>query len=74
MTSPARTVPATADVADVARLFLNAALRCVPVVDGDQPVGIVSRRDLLRILVRSDHDVAVDVLRLVEGYTQQLGC
>ncbi|MCW2574648.1 MAG: hypothetical protein JWR66_678, partial [Modestobacter sp.] len=44
MTSPARTVPATADVADVARLFLNAALRCVPVVDGDQPVGIVSRR------------------------------
>src|SRR5215210_7403694 len=45
MTSPARTVPATADVADIARLFLHAALRSVPVVDGDHLVGIVSRRD-----------------------------
>jgi CBS domain-containing protein len=74
MTSPARTVPATADVADVARLLLHAALRSVPVVDGDRLVGIVSRRDLLRMLVRPDHEVAADVLRLVEAYTQQLGC
>jgi CBS domain-containing protein len=74
MTSPARTVPATADVADVARLFLHAALRSVPVVDGDGLVGIVSRRDLLRVLVRQDAEVAADVLRLVEAYTQQLGC
>jgi CBS domain-containing protein len=74
MTSPARTVPATADVADVARLFLHAALRSVPVVDGERLVGIISRRDLLRPLVRPDHEVAADVLRLVEAYTQQLGC
>jgi CBS domain-containing protein len=74
MTSPARTVPVTADVADVARLFLHDALRSAPVVDGERLVGIVSRRDLLRPLVRPDHEVAADVLRLVEAYTQQPGC
>ena len=74
MTSPARVVPVTADVADVARLFLDAGLRSVPVVDGEQLVGIVSRRDLLRPLVRPDHEVAADVLRLVEAYTEQPGC
>ena len=73
MTSPARTVPLTADVADVARLFLHAGLRSLPVVDGDRLVGIVSRRDLLRILVRPDDEIASDVLRLVEAYTQELG-
>jgi CBS domain-containing protein len=73
MTSPARTVPLTADVADVARLFLHAGLRSLPVVDGDRLVGIVSRRDLLRVLVRPDDEIASDVLRLVEAYTQELG-
>jgi CBS domain-containing protein len=44
------------------------------VVDGDRLVGIVSRRDLLRTLVRPDEEIAADVLRLVEAYTQELGC
>jgi CBS domain-containing protein len=73
MTATARTVPVTADVADVARLFLHAGLRSLPVVDGDRLVGIVSRRDLLRTLVRPDEEIAADVLRLVEAYTQELG-
>ncbi|MFQ1002421.1 CBS domain-containing protein [Modestobacter sp. SSW1-42] len=73
MTTGVRTVAPTADLADVARLFVDGGLRSVPVVDGEHLVGIVSRRDLLRTLVRPDTDVRQDVLRLVEGYTQELG-
>ena len=73
MTAPVRTVPVTADVADVARLFVDAHLRSVPVVDGAQLAGIVSRRDLLRSLVRPDEEIRADVLRLVEAYTGELG-
>ena len=73
MTAPVRTVPVTADVADVARLFVDEGLRSAPVVDGPRLAGIVSRRDLLRALVRPDAEIRTDVLRLVEGYTQQLG-
>jgi CBS domain-containing protein len=73
MTTAVRTVPMTADVADVARLFLHAGLRSLPVLDGDRLVGIVSRRDLLRTLVRPDEEIASDVLRLVEAYTQEFG-
>ncbi|MGY1747647.1 CBS domain-containing protein [Modestobacter sp. SYSU DS0511] len=69
MTSPVVTVPATADVADVARLFVDRRLRSAPVVDGERLVGILSRRDLLRTLVRSDDEIAGDVQRLVEAYT-----
>jgi CBS domain-containing protein len=69
MTAPARTVPVAADIADVARLFLDERLRSVPVVDGDRLVGIVSRRDVLRTLVRPDAEIATDVRRLVEAYT-----
>lgn len=74
MTTPARTVPVTADVADVARLFVDAQLRSAPVLEGGRLVGIVSRRDLLRSLVRPDVDIRADVLRLVEAYTQDLDC
>lgn len=73
MTTSVRTVPATADVADVARLFVDARLRSAPVLDGERLAGIVSRRDLLRTLVRPDEEIRADVLRLVEGYTQEVG-
>jgi len=69
MTVPVQTVLCTADVADVARLFVDDRLRSVPVVDGDRLVGIVSRRDALRALVRSDDDIARDVHRRLEAYT-----
>ncbi|NEN52188.1 CBS domain-containing protein [Modestobacter muralis] len=69
MTTPVRTVPATADVADLAHLFLDEGLRSVPVLDGDRLVGIVSRRDVLRALGRPDEEIAREVRRLVESYT-----
>jgi CBS domain-containing protein len=73
MTPRVQSVDATADVADVARLFVDERLRSVPVLDGGRLVGIVSRRDLLRTLIRPDEEIRHDVLRLVEGYTGELG-
>jgi CBS domain-containing protein len=72
MTEEVRTVEATDDVADIARLFVDARLRSVPVVDRGRLVGIVSRRDVLRTLVRPDEQLRTDLLRLVEGYTGEL--
>jgi CBS domain-containing protein len=72
MTRDVRTVEGAADVADVARLFVDERLRSVPVVDRDRLVGIVSRRDLLRALMRPDEQIRHDLLRLVEGYTGDL--
>lgn len=74
MTTRVRSVPAAADVSDVAALLLAEQLRSVPVLDGERLVGIVSRRDLLRSLVRSDEAIAADLLRLVEEYTGETGC
>jgi len=73
MTEGVRSVDAAADVSDTARLFVDDRLRSVPVVEQKRLVGIVSRRDLLRVLVRSDEDLRQDVLRLVEDYTGDLG-
>ncbi|WP_185938329.1 CBS domain-containing protein [Geodermatophilus aquaeductus] len=72
MTREVRAVDVTADAAEVAHIFVEAGLRSMPVTDGGRLVGIVSRRDLLQLLVRSDDDVRRDVLRLVEEYTGDL--
>lgn len=69
MTPDVRTVDVGADIADVARLFVDDRLRSVPVLEHGRLAGIVSRRDLLRTLVRSDTMIRADVLQLVEGYT-----
>src|SRR4051812_1656351 len=60
MTPHVRTVEATADVADVARLFVDDGLRSVPVLEHGRLVGMVSRRDLLRTLVRPDEQIRAD--------------
>lgn len=72
MTGTVRTVAANTDLSDVARLFVDERLRSVPVLEHGRLVGILSRRDLLRTLVRSDDAVRADVVRLVEAYTGDL--
>lgn len=56
-----------ADTADLALVMLDNAVRAVPIVDGSRLVGIVSRRDLLRTLIRDDLAITSDVtLRLAD--------
>jgi CBS domain-containing protein len=61
MTSPAIGVRAGADLAEVAKVMLDAQIRSAPVVDGERLVGVVSRRDLLRTLARDDLAIVADV-------------
>jgi CBS domain-containing protein len=51
------------DAAAAARMMLRHRLKSVPVVAGDRVVGIVARRDLLRLVARGDDEVRADVER-----------
>jgi CBS domain-containing protein len=62
MTAPAVTIPATETVTRAARLMDAARVKRMPVVDDDgRLVGIVSRRDLVRIYTRPDPEVHASV-------------
>ena len=63
MTSPVTGVGHDEDVAVLATAMLNDKRRCVPIVDGARLVGVVTRRDMLRMLSRSDAEIATDVRR-----------
>jgi CBS domain-containing protein len=49
------------DATEAARLMLRHRLKSVPVVAGDRVVGIVARRDLLRLVARGDNDIRADL-------------
>jgi len=57
-----------ADVADVARMMLARHVRSVPVLDGAELVGMLTRGDLLRIIARDDRAIAADVHRRLAAY------
>ncbi len=67
MTSPVVTVEEDTPLREVAALMARRQINRVPVVRGDQVVGIVSRADVLRALVRPDEEIREAVRRaLVE--------
>ena len=57
MTSPAITVSPWTSVSEVARLMTERGINRVPVVKGDELVGIVTRTDLVRAFTRSDQEI-----------------
>jgi CBS domain-containing protein len=70
MTAPALTVLATDTVTRAARLMGAARVKRLPVVDGDgRLVGIVARRDLVRMYARPDREIREDV---IEGVLRPL--
>jgi len=48
MTTPVESLTPGADAADAVQIMLREHIRCLPIVDGDPLVGIVTRRDLMR--------------------------
>jgi CBS domain-containing protein len=67
MTSRVVTLPPDADAAEFLRRMLADRIVCIPVTDDGTLVGVVSRRDLLRLLARPDAEIAADVLAAVEA-------
>lgn len=73
MTTPVVAMAASADTADIADLILQYDVRSVPIVDGPTVIGIVSRRDLLRSLVRDDTAIAAEVRARLDAYIGEPG-
>lgn len=66
MTSPAVTIGPEVSVADAARLMHEKQVKRLPVVDENGAlVGIVSRRDVLRVFLRPDEEIRDEIIRRV---------
>jgi CBS domain-containing protein len=61
MSQSVYTLTEDTDATAAARMMLRHSLKSVPVVAGDRVVGIVARRDLLRLVARSDDDIRADL-------------
>jgi CBS domain-containing protein len=56
------------DVVDLVTVMLDDRIRSVPIVDGHTVVGIVTRRDLLRVLARADSLIARAIRHRLANY------
>jgi CBS domain-containing protein len=72
MTSVVQCLGGNADTADVAALMMDSDVRAVPIVDGGRLLGIVSRRDLLRTLLRDDSDIAAEIAERLDELVASL--
>jgi CBS domain-containing protein len=69
MTKPAITVDANSTVAGAARILSEHNVKRLPVVDTEgRIVGIVSRKDLLAVFLRTDEDIRDEILEHVFGH------
>jgi CBS domain-containing protein len=70
MTTPVVALGPSADAADLAETMLDSDIRSIPIVEGATVLGIVSRRDLLRTLVRDDDAIRVEILQRLSSSGQ----
>jgi len=86
MTSLAMTANEDTDVAEVTKLMTTTGVKSLPVVDADRRVvGVISRRDIVRMMSRSDADIEQELSTLFsrldfdwqvevdEGYVRVIG-
>lgn len=57
-----------ADAADLAQVLVDNRIRAVPILRGGDLVGIVSRRDVLRTLIRDDDAIRAEVRERLAAY------
>ncbi|MEU4425163.1 CBS domain-containing protein [Actinoplanes sp. NPDC024001] len=69
---PLATTPG-ADVADVAQVMLDHDVRSLPVMENRTVIGIVSRRDIVKAMVRDDHVLTADVQQRLDEYSGRRG-
>jgi signal-transduction protein with cAMP-binding, CBS, and nucleotidyltransferase domain len=69
MTEPVVTASLEADISEVAKKLIAKGVHSLPVVDGDEVVGMLSRSDLLRTLVRTDDILAMEVQHRLDEYS-----
>lgn len=61
MSSHPVTVSGETDLAVATELMTSTAIKSLPVLDGDRIVGVVSRRDVIRVLARPDGRIESDI-------------
>lgn len=69
MTTTVVAMSPSADAADLAEAMVGYDVRSIPIVSGSTVLGIVSRRDLLRTLLRDDDSICTEVTDRLEAYT-----
>lgn len=63
MTRKVITISTDSEVSQAALLMIDADVKRLPVMDGDRVAGIVSRRDLVKVIARRDEDVQAELAR-----------
>ncbi len=66
MTHQVLTLNAGTEVSQAARSLLEAGVKRMPVVRGRRVIGIVSRRDLIRVIARRDDSIRLEILKRIQ--------
>jgi acetoin utilization protein AcuB len=73
MTATVRTLPPNARVQDAVIEFTRGRYRHLPVLEGDRLVGIVSDRDVLRVVASESHDPNGPISRIMSHRPTTVG-
>ena len=72
MTVEVVTVSPETDLHTVAQRLSESHIRQVPVLSDTEPIGVVSRRDLIKWMARSDAALTLDVLAVISDEARRL--
>lgn len=68
MSTPVAVIGPGDDVSMAAELMLGERRRCIPVVEMGLLIGVITRRDLLRTMIRDDEVIAAKIRALLDDY------